>query len=320
MRVACITPSPPPPPPVPPPPSLCAAAPRSYSPSVTYGEMFLQNEYEVRATRPRGTRASSLAASPPPMDGAAAAARTRTREPRVALLRCPAGHLRPLRLVGRSMLWTRHAATRRWHAAASASCGASPPGAASLCRCSCRAPPPPPTLRHAHLCKPAPPPALLFQPPLLPPPPHTYITAHPTLPPSATSQMSCYNMDEADVAGQRARFELFDAEARRLLAKRLPIPAYDHLLKLRSAGRAVGGCRPWQLAVEGAAGWRWRCDWPAGQGGQRQAAHHGRSHPDPPSAHMNSPPLPPPERNPLPQADAGGALGARRRSSPPCNP
>ncbi|GLC37301.1 hypothetical protein PLESTB_001138600 [Pleodorina starrii] len=45
-------------------------------------------------------------------------------------------------------------------------------------------------------------------------------------------EMSCYNLDEADVADQRARFELYDKEARRLLAKRLPIPAYDHLLKL----------------------------------------------------------------------------------------
>ncbi len=33
-------------------------------------------------------------------------------------------------------------------------------------------------------------------------------------------------------APQRKRFALFDAEARRLLAKRLPVPAYDHLLKL----------------------------------------------------------------------------------------
>lgn len=48
-------------------------------------------------------------------------------------------------------------------------------------------------------------------------------------------EMSCYNLDEADVADQRARFELFDKEARRLLAKRLPIPAYDHLLKLSHA-------------------------------------------------------------------------------------
>jgi hypothetical protein len=89
-------------------------------------------------------------------------------------------------------------------------------------------------------------------------------------------EMSCYNLDEADVAEQvggyseqgtawllevglpkplcvaleaaphppcpprhlppppapqRQRFALFDAEARRLLAKRLPVPAYDHLLK-----------------------------------------------------------------------------------------
>lgn len=45
-------------------------------------------------------------------------------------------------------------------------------------------------------------------------------------------EMSCYNLEEADVAEQRQRFALFDAEARRLLAKRLPVPAYDHLLKL----------------------------------------------------------------------------------------
>jgi hypothetical protein len=29
--------------------------------------------------------------------------------------------------------------------------------------------------------------------------------------------MSCYNLDEADIADQRQRFELFDREARRLL-------------------------------------------------------------------------------------------------------
>lgn len=34
---------------------------------------------------------------------------------------------------------------------------------------------------------------------------------------------------------QRQRFALFDAEARRLLGKRLPVPAYDHLLKLSHA-------------------------------------------------------------------------------------
>ncbi|EFN58140.1 hypothetical protein CHLNCDRAFT_141905 [Chlorella variabilis] len=45
-------------------------------------------------------------------------------------------------------------------------------------------------------------------------------------------EMSVYNLDEADVEGQRQRFELYDQEARRMLAKRLPVPAYDHLLKL----------------------------------------------------------------------------------------
>ncbi|GAX84334.1 hypothetical protein CEUSTIGMA_g11756.t1 [Chlamydomonas eustigma] len=45
-------------------------------------------------------------------------------------------------------------------------------------------------------------------------------------------EMSSYNLDEADIEEQRARFELYDKEARRMLAKRLPIPAYDHVLKL----------------------------------------------------------------------------------------
>ena len=45
-------------------------------------------------------------------------------------------------------------------------------------------------------------------------------------------EMSVFNLDEANVEDQRHRFELFEAEARRLLDKRLPIPAYDHLLKL----------------------------------------------------------------------------------------
>ena len=48
-------------------------------------------------------------------------------------------------------------------------------------------------------------------------------------------EMSVYNLDEADVEGQRARFALYEREARRLLAKRLPVPAYDHLLKLSHA-------------------------------------------------------------------------------------
>ena len=45
-------------------------------------------------------------------------------------------------------------------------------------------------------------------------------------------EMSVYNLDEADVEGQRARFDLYEREAKLLLAKRLPVPAYDHLLKL----------------------------------------------------------------------------------------
>ncbi|KAF8057144.1 EDD1 [Scenedesmus sp. PABB004] len=48
-------------------------------------------------------------------------------------------------------------------------------------------------------------------------------------------EMSVFNLDEADVAEQRSRFALCEAEARRLLAKRLPVPAYDMLLKCSHA-------------------------------------------------------------------------------------
>lgn len=48
-------------------------------------------------------------------------------------------------------------------------------------------------------------------------------------------EMSCYNLDEADVAEQRKRFNLYEAEARRMLSKRLPVPAYDMLLKCSHA-------------------------------------------------------------------------------------
>ncbi|WIA13728.1 hypothetical protein OEZ85_007280 [Tetradesmus obliquus] len=48
-------------------------------------------------------------------------------------------------------------------------------------------------------------------------------------------EMSCYNLDEADVADQRQRFALCEAEARRMLEKRLPVPAYDMLLKCSHA-------------------------------------------------------------------------------------
>ncbi|KAK3277915.1 glycine--tRNA ligase, chloroplastic/mitochondrial, variant 2 [Cymbomonas tetramitiformis] len=44
-------------------------------------------------------------------------------------------------------------------------------------------------------------------------------------------EMSCFNMDEANVEEHKARFELYDKEARVMLEKRLPIPAYDQLLK-----------------------------------------------------------------------------------------
>lgn len=48
-------------------------------------------------------------------------------------------------------------------------------------------------------------------------------------------EQSVYNLDTADVAGQRQRFAIYEKEARRLLKERLPIPAFDHLLKLSHA-------------------------------------------------------------------------------------
>lgn len=45
-------------------------------------------------------------------------------------------------------------------------------------------------------------------------------------------EMSVYNLDSADVQGQRERFDLYEKEARKMLEQRLPVPAYDHLLKL----------------------------------------------------------------------------------------
>ena len=38
-------------------------------------------------------------------------------------------------------------------------------------------------------------------------------------------EMSAYNLDAADVAAQRARFELYEAEANSMLERRLPVPA-----------------------------------------------------------------------------------------------
>ena len=48
-------------------------------------------------------------------------------------------------------------------------------------------------------------------------------------------EMSTYNLDVADVAAQRKRFDLYETEANSMLEKRLPIPAYDHVLKASHA-------------------------------------------------------------------------------------
>ncbi|KAK9794936.1 hypothetical protein WJX73_001985 [Symbiochloris irregularis] len=45
-------------------------------------------------------------------------------------------------------------------------------------------------------------------------------------------QNSVYNLEEADVAAQRSLFEIYRDEARRLVDRKLPVPAYDHLLKM----------------------------------------------------------------------------------------
>ena len=47
----------------------------------------------------------------------------------------------------------------------------------------------------------------------------------------AERQMSAYYLDEADVGVNRALFELYEREARSLLARRLPLPAYTYVLK-----------------------------------------------------------------------------------------
>eukprot|EP00238_Polyblepharides_amylifera_P012515 CAMPEP_0196584758 /NCGR_PEP_ID=MMETSP1081-20130531/48359_1 /TAXON_ID=36882 /ORGANISM="Pyramimonas amylifera, Strain CCMP720" /LENGTH=966 /DNA_ID=CAMNT_0041906085 /DNA_START=496 /DNA_END=3396 /DNA_ORIENTATION=- len=48
-------------------------------------------------------------------------------------------------------------------------------------------------------------------------------------------EMSCFNMDEASVQSHRMAFDLSNAEATRLLEQRLPVPAYDQLLKTSHA-------------------------------------------------------------------------------------
>ncbi len=41
-------------------------------------------------------------------------------------------------------------------------------------------------------------------------------------------EMSCFNLDSADVDGQWQRFRLFEAEANRMIAARLPVVAVSH--------------------------------------------------------------------------------------------
>ena len=48
-------------------------------------------------------------------------------------------------------------------------------------------------------------------------------------------EMSVYNMDEADVGNVKARFDSYETAAKDLLAKRLPVPAYDNVLKTSHA-------------------------------------------------------------------------------------
>ena len=60
-------------------------------------------------------------------------------------------------------------------------------------------------------------------------------------------ELSRYYLDEADIEAQRRLFSLFEQEAERLIASRLPIPAYTYVLKcshtfnVLDARRAVGG-------------------------------------------------------------------------------
>eukprot|EP00854_Cymbomonas_tetramitiformis_P033381 gene33381-42796_t len=70
--------------------------------------------------------------------------------------------------------------------------------------------------------------------------------------------MSCFNMDEANVEEHKARFELYDKEARVMLEKRLPIPAYDQLLKSSHAFNILDarGAAPPESSVEYQGGLR----------------------------------------------------------------
>lgn len=48
-------------------------------------------------------------------------------------------------------------------------------------------------------------------------------------------EMSVYHLDVAEVEDQKARFDSYEEEAKRMLDRRLPVPAYDNLLKASHA-------------------------------------------------------------------------------------
>lgn len=73
--------------------------------------------------------------------------------------------------------------------------------------------------------------------PARPPPPRRYAdgVTYGELFLQGEYEMSVFNLDAADVEEQRARFSACEREAQRMLAARLPVPAYDLLLKCSHA-------------------------------------------------------------------------------------
>jgi glycyl-tRNA synthetase alpha chain len=66
-------------------------------------------------------------------------------------------------------------------------------------------------------------------------------------------QMSTYNYELADVAAHARHFDDFEAEARRCIEARLPLPAYDHVLKCSHAFNLLDARRA--IAVTDRAGY-----------------------------------------------------------------
>jgi glycyl-tRNA synthetase alpha chain len=66
-------------------------------------------------------------------------------------------------------------------------------------------------------------------------------------------QMSTYNYEVADVAVHARHFDDFEAEARRCIDARLPLPAYDHVLKCSHAFNLLDARRA--IAVTDRAGY-----------------------------------------------------------------